>query len=121
MQITSQFYKKKFTGRSLKRAYMQAVKWYSTNVLANSNLNDVVVQYKKSSKTVPTITIELYATFDEPTVRERQCEICEEIHGRNQSMCDKCKMKAYIHRNERSLAVKKEYYKQLLKSNLKGE
>ena len=40
---------KKFNGTNMKDAYMKAVKWYATNVLAKNELQEVTCSYEKDN------------------------------------------------------------------------
>ena len=41
--------KKVFTGATVKDAYMKAVKWYASNIIAKDDLHEIQVEYKKDN------------------------------------------------------------------------
>lgn len=122
---SKEFFKKKFTADTMKNAYMNAVKWYATNVLSKDELHNVQVEFEKGydEQQFPTITIHLFATLDEGTLRERHCKICKEanqmfyMHDNNN--CNKCEANAYQRRTDDMLRVKIEYYRELISKRVK--
>lgn len=117
---SKEFFKKKFTADTMKSAYMNAVKWYATNVLSKDELHNVQVEFEKSldDQQLPTITIHLFATLDEGVLRERHCKICKEtsslFYMHTNSNCNKCEASAYQKRTDEMLLVKIEYYRSLI-------
>ena len=117
---SKEFFKKKFTADTMKNAYMDSVKWYATNVLSKDELHNVQIEFEKGydEQQYPTVTIHLYATLDEETLRERHCKICREashlFYMHTNSNCNRCEVNAYQRRTDESLRVKNEYYKEML-------
>lgn len=117
---SKEFFKKKFTADTMKMAYMNAVKWYATNVLSKDELHNVQVEFEKqqNEQQFPTITIHLFAVLNEEELRERHCKICKEAHSlffmNSNYSCDKCEANAYQKRTNEMLRVKVEYYKELI-------
>lgn len=109
---------KKFTGNNMKDAYMKAVKWYSTNVLAKDELRGIQVGFEKDTQS-PTITIHLYVTMEEEEVRQAHCNICKEFHHsffiNEIENCNSCNVIGYVRRLEQRIRIKLEYCKDVLR------
>lgn len=122
---SKEFFKKKFTADTMKNAYMNAVKWYATNVLSKDELHNVQVEFEKGydEQQFPTVTIRLFATLDEEALRERHCAICRETNSlfymHKNSNCNKCEANAYQRRTDDMLRVKLEYYRELISKRVK--
>ena len=65
--------KKTFSGATTKEAYMKAVKWYASNVIANDKLSGVQAQFTKN-KIKPEVVMELFVTLPEQEVSDSHCE-----------------------------------------------
>lgn len=117
---SKEFFKKKFVADTMKTAYMNACKWYATNVLSKDELHHVQVEFEKGQdeQQFPTVTIHLFATLDEETLRERHCAICRETNSlfymHTNNNCNKCEANAYQRRTDDMLRVKLEYYRELI-------
>lgn len=122
---SKEFFKKKFTADTMKEAYMNACKWYATNVLSKDELHEVQVEFvKDSDEQFPTITIHLFAVLDEIKLRERHCAICREAHTlfyMHNNNCDKCEANAYQRRTDEMLRVKIEYYRELINKRIRED
>ena len=124
---SKEFFKKKFTADTMKIAYMNAVKWYATNVLSKDELHNVQIEFEKgyNEQRYPTITIHLFAVLNEEELRERHCKICKETHTlfytNSNYNCNKCEVNAYQKRTDDMLRVKTEYYKELIFKRTKEE
>lgn len=123
---TEEFASRKFTGKSMKDAYLKAVKWYATNVMAKDELRNVQVEYEKVyDEQSPTIILHLYASLVEEEVRAAHCNICRESHKSffisENTNCEWCKIKGYQNRCDQHIEIKKSYYKQLLERREYGE
>lgn len=121
---SKEFFKKKFTADTMKIAYMNACKWYATNVLSKDELRNVQIEFEKGydEQQSPTVTIHLFAALDEETLRERHCAICREAHNLfylHSNDCNKCEANAYQKRTDDMLRVKIEYYKELILKTLR--
>ena len=126
VKYSKEFFKKKFTADTMKNAYMNACKWYATNVLSKDELHNVLVEFvKEKNEQLPTVTIRLSATLNEDELRDRYCKICKESHSlfyMNQNYnCNKCETKAYQNRTDEMLRVKLEYYRELLRRSVKED
>lgn len=121
IKYSEEFAKKKFSADTMKEAYMKAVKWYATNVLAKDELHNVLVDFEKD-KQYPTVTVHLSACLDEDELRQRHCQICRETHSSffrtEETNCNWCKVNAYKKRTDEMIAGKVSYYKQLLRDYL---
>lgn len=110
--------KKVFTGETVKDAYMKAVKWYASNIIAKDDLHEIQVEYKKDNAT-NSIEMTLYAVLSAEEVMEQHCKVCKEIHHsffiNEANNCNVCNIGAYERRMKQKIAVKVGYYKELLK------
>lgn len=110
--------KKVFTGVTVKDAYMKAVKWYASNIIAKDDLHEIQVEYKKDNAT-NTIEMILYAVLPAEEVMEQHCAVCKEIHHsffiNEANNCNVCNAGAYERRMKQKIATKVDYYKELLK------
>ena len=117
LKYSEEFMSKKFNGTNMKDAYMKAVKWYATNVLAKNELQEVTCSFEKDKQS-PIVTIHLYVTTEEEEVRQAHCQICKEAHASffisEETNCAWCKIKGYQNRCDQRISVKKQYYKDLL-------
>lgn len=117
---SKEFFKKKFTADTMKTAYMNACKWYATNVLSKDELHNVQVGFTKSydEQQSPTVTVSLFAVLNEEELKERHCKICKEMSSlfymHTNSNCNKCEVNAYQKRTDDMIRVKVEYYRELL-------
>lgn len=123
---SKEFFKKKFTGNTMKEAYMNACKWYATNVLSKDELHEVQVEFvKESDEQFPTVTIHLFAVLDEIKLRERHCTICRELSKtfflHTNDNCSRCEANAYQRRTDEMLRVKIEYYKELINKRIRED
>lgn len=124
---SKEFFKKKFEADTMKKAYMDACKWYATNVLSKAELRNVQVEFEKGhdEQQFPTVTIHLFAVLNEEELRERHCKICREanhlFYMHSNDNCNKCEANAYQRRTDDMLRVKIEYYKELLSKRIKEE
>lgn len=121
---SKEFFKKKFIAETMKAAYMNACKWYATNVLSKDELHNVQIEFEKNVKgEFPTVVIHLFAVLNENELREKYCGLCKEYHSlfyMNQNYnCDRCEAKAYQKRTDEMLRVKLEYYKGLISKVVK--
>lgn len=112
--FSKMFAQKTFKGATTKDAYMKAVKWYASNVIAVDELHEVQVEFIKGTNQV---TIKLYTVLQEQTVRENHCAICKEMHKsffiNEANNCGACKVSAYQRRLEQKISVKATYYREL--------
>lgn len=117
---SKEFFKTKFVADTMKEAYLNACKWYATNVLSKAELQNVQVEFEKTynEQQFPTIIIHLFAVLNEEELRERHCKICREFHSlfyiNTNFNCDKCEANAYQRRTDEMLRVKIDYYKEIL-------
>ena len=123
---SKEFFKKKFVAETMKTAYMNACKWYATNVLSKDELHNVQIEFEKDIKSeFPTVVIHLFAVLSEDQLRDRYCKLCRESHSlfyMNQNYnCNRCEAKAYQQRTDDMLRVKLEYYRQLISKAVKED
>ena len=124
IKYSREFYKKSFTGDSMKVAYLNAAKWFATNVLSKAEFVNVHAQYIKDDKgKSPTVTIHLFAVLDnEADVMKYHCECCREMHRHffinEDTHCNRCSALAFQNRLEEKIGIKKDYYKEMLRKRL---
>lgn len=125
LRYTDEFYSKKFTGKTIKEAYLKACKWYASNVIAKDELRNVFVEYEKHDEQSPTVVIHLYASLIEEQVRVDHCAICRETHKSmflsDNTNCEWCKVKGYQNRMDQHMEIKKSYFARLLERRDYGE
>ena len=118
-RFTETIYQQKFSGKTMKDAYLKACKWYATNVLSKVELQGVMVEYIKSDKQLPTITARLYVSIEEVDIKAQHCNICKETHKaffiNENCNCAWCTIDAYHRRLEDTLKSKRNYYQTKLK------
>lgn len=119
IRYSKEFFNKTFSAKTMKEAYLTAVKWYSTNVISKDELHNVQVEFTKCVKDdLPSITIRLYAILSEDELRERYCKLCRESHSlfymNSNYNCNRCEAKAYQARTDDMLRIKLEYYRELI-------
>ena len=111
---SKQFAQKTFSGASTKEAYMKAVKWYASNIIARDELHEVQVEFVKG---INQVTLKLYAVMQEQVVRENHCAICKEMHKsffiNEATNCNVCNASAYQRRLDQKMTIKYQYYKEL--------
>lgn len=117
IKYVEEFAKRKFEGETLKKAYMDAAKWVSTNILACEDFHNVQIEYeKRPAQNI--IVVHLFAVLDEKELRERHCKICKEFHGsffiNQETNCAWCNTKSYQERTNEMIQVKRAYYRELL-------
>lgn len=123
---SKEFYKKRFCAATMKKAYMDACKWYATRVMHNDELHSVQVEFEKlDGQQLPTVVIHMYAVLNEEELRARHCAICREHHTafymNSTAPCNKCEANAYQRRTDDMLSVKLEYYRSLIHKATRGE
>ena len=122
---TEEFASKMFVGNTMKDAYLKAVKWYASAVLAKDELRSVYCSYEKvHDAQLPTIVIHLFVSMIEEEVRQAHCSICRETHNSffmsEETNCEWCKLKAYQKRCDQKMLVKKQRYIEILGVNRSG-
>lgn len=123
IKYSREFFKKSFTAASMKLAYMEAVKWYSTNVLSKSEFTNVHVQFIKETKEeLPTITIHLFAVQDgEHDVMSQHCLCCKEMHKsffiNEDTHCNRCSALGFQKRLEKKVNAKRTWCRELLRKH----
>lgn len=122
MFYTQQFGKKTFRGISTKDAYMNACKWYATNIIASDKLHNIQVEYIKE-KEGNAVTMILYTSILEQEVMDRHCACCREMHHSffiNEDVhCDRCSAISFQRRIQQKLAIKIGYCKDILRKIVK--
>lgn len=124
---SQEFFKMSFEAESMKKAYMDACKWYATNVLSKDELHNVQVEFEKKTndEQFPTVVIHLFAVLSEDELRTKHCNICREVHSSffmNQHYnCNRCETNAYQKRTNDMLKVKLDYYRGLISKRVKED
>lgn len=118
--------KQRFSGQTMKEAYMKAVKWVSTNVISKEELKDVLVSFEKSPQgSSPIVTVTLHTFLDEKAIKERHCEICRETHKsffiNENCNCDWCLVAAFQRRADDMLKVKVASYRNTINTILEEQ
>ena len=117
---SKQFAQKVFRGITTKDAYMKAVKWYASNVIAKDELHEIQVEFVKG---INQVTVKLFAVLPEQAIRDKHCEVCKEIHKsffiNEANNCNVCNASAYQRRLDQQMSVKCGYYKELF-SKMEG-
>lgn len=107
-----------FTGKNMKEAYLNACKWYATNVISKDEIKEVQVQFEKQNDST-SIILRLFVTIDENVTKEEHCKICAETHRlfyMNDINCQNCNLAGYQNRYTSLLDAKRNYYKERLKN-----
>lgn len=124
LHYSEQIAEKTFRGSSTKDAYMRAVKWYASTVIAKDKLHNVQVEFVKG-KAEPIVTLKLFAVMDEQEAREQHCACCREMHHlffvNEATECSRCSAAGYQRRLEERLQIKVSYYRELLNKTSKEE
>lgn len=110
---------RKFTGKNMKEAYLKACKWYSTNVLAKDELQNILANYEKVyDEQFPTVILHLYVSISSDEVKIHHCNICKETHKafyiNEETNCNWCKINGYYERCKQKMELSKHYCKELL-------
>lgn len=118
LRFAEELISKKFTGENMKDAYMKAVKWYASNILAKDELHGICVEYEKDTQ-FPTIIAHLYITMNEEEVRQNHCNVCKEFHHsffiNEAENCNNCNVSGYQKRLDIKIKAKRDYYRELLR------
>lgn len=118
INYSQRFGKKVFRGATVKEAYMSACKWYASNIIAGDKFHGVQVEYIKDAKD-NSVTMVLYASLPEGEVMDNHCQVCKEMHRaffiNQDNDCTRCSALGYKRRLESKIAVKVDYYKELLR------
>lgn len=115
-----EFARKKFSGETMKDAYMKAVKWFATNVLSKDELHNIQVEFEKmKDEQYPTVTVHLSAGLDEKEAMDQHCRCCKEMHHsffiNEDTACNRCSAVAYERRITQRVDIKIGYYKECLR------
>ena len=116
IKYCKEFANKKFCGKNQKDAYLKAMKWYATNVLAKNKLHKAQFSVQKDGP--QSVILHIYVTLDEDEVRSQQCDICRDMHkrlyGNNDCNCGWCNVKAYLVRLDDKLRIARDWYSEKL-------
>lgn len=113
---SQQLAKKVFRGMDQKDAYMKAVKWYASNILASDKFHEIMVEYTK----LPDggITMTMWSTMSQQEIMDDHCQCCREMHHsffiNEDTHCDRCSAISFQKRLEWKMGIKLGYYKELL-------
>lgn len=116
MLVSEKIKEMTFHGNTTKDAYLKACKWYASNVIATGKESNVTCQFEKvKSKTslVCSVRLTLFVTAKEDDVKQRHCDICNEVNKMfyiqgNKNKCDSCKVNPYRERLKEKLKRLKE-------------
>lgn len=115
---SKQVAKKKFSGATVKDAYMKACKWYASNIIAKDDLHEIQVEFKKNNEE-KSVELIMYAVLSAEEVMQQHCTCCKEMHHaffiNEANNCNVCNAGAYERRMQNKIAVKVDYYRELLK------
>lgn len=118
LKFAFEFHRRKFTGATTKDAYMKAMKWYASNVIAKGRMHDVQVEIKKIEDE-PSVVIALYAILDEGEQRKNFCNVCKEVNKLfyidKKKECSECSVKEYMDRLDQKMSIKTGLYKEIMK------
>lgn len=121
LKYSTEFFSMSFYGKNMKDAYLKACKWYATNVLSKDELQNIEVSYEKDMQS-PTVTIHLYVTIKESDIRDEHCSVCKSVHSKafcsEDTNCAWCRINGYQNRVDAKIAIKKDYYRDLLNRRL---
>ena len=111
-----QLAQKVFRGKDRKDAYLKAVKWYASNILASDKFHEIMVEYTK----LPDggITMTMWSTMSQQEIMDNHCQCCREMHHsffiNEDTHCDRCSAISFQKRLEWKMGIKLGYYKELL-------
>ena len=120
VMYSQQLAKKVFRGTDQKDAYMKAVKWYASNILASDKFHGIMAEYTK----LPDggVTMLLWSTMSQQEIMENHCQCCREMHHsffiNEDTHCSRCSVMGFQNRLEWKMGIKLGYYKELLKKIL---
>ena len=106
---------KTFVGETTKEAYLNACKWYASNVLANEKLHDIFVEYIKKENAVE---MNVFASVDETAEFKKYCDLCRAIHScfyiNEPTVCANCTANGYRSRTESLLKSRAKCFKEYM-------
>lgn len=125
LKYIKEYEKRSFEARTHKDAYVKAMKWVASNIIADSELQNSVINFEKSyskETQLPVIIVHLSVSLTEKEHRDRHCRVCKEIHSsffmNEETNCAWCKAMAYQRRLDEFIKEKKSYYKERLDKKL---
>ena len=105
MLISEKVLQKEFTASTMKKAYVDCMKWLSTNIIAVNNSKNVLykIEKKENRNSVGRVLLTVYVSTDENEIFEHNCSICREMAGafynkENKYRCEVCKTPPYRNR-----------------------
>lgn len=125
LKYIEEYAKKIFSARTHKDAYVKAMKWVASNIIADTELQNSVISYEKKfdkETQLPVIIVHLSVSLEEKEHRDRNCRVCKEVHSsffmNEETNCSWCKAVAYQNRLDEFIKNKKSYYKERLGKKL---
>jgi len=119
--FSEEFYKREFQASTMKQAYLEAVKWYATNILSKKEFEKVHVEFIKGidEDKLPTVTVHLYSVLDgTQDVFKQHCNLCKEMHKsffiNEANNCNSCNAQGYQNRMLEKAKTKRKYYLEML-------
>jgi len=122
MKSIEKFHSEQFVGDSHKEAFQKATKWVALNITAKHDSEDLLVKILKDKEaSLPTITVEIYAEYDDKDWKHSFCTACKDFHKsfyiNQQFNCSRCNMVAYRDSIHQKQLIKTKYKKQKLEYN----
>lgn len=120
MNFSLCFLRKEFYAENIKTAYLDACKWFASNVLA-SNLDSsrIFAEYEKQEE-LDCVVLKVHAVLDETKEFKNLCEVCKAMHSsffiNENTECSRCTAGAYRRRLEQRLKIKSQYVKEVIEN-----
>jgi len=124
MKIATPFFVKRFTAKTKKEAYTEAMQWIASNIVKGQDEDgETMFNIAEDKDTdLPTFKLTLYCMLDETERKNKFCDICRQYHKsffiNADYNCSKCNMITYMKRLDEALSIKKSYRKERLKFRL---
>lgn len=125
LKFIEEYTKRMFEAHSHKDAYIKAMKWIASNIIADTELQNTVINFEKTynkETQLPVIIVHLSVSLKEKEHHDRHCRVCKEIHSsffmNEETNCTWCKLVAYQNRLNDFIKNKKSWYKERLEKKL---
>lgn len=117
-------FKKEFSNKVSKQAYLNACVWLAKNVYGKSDYAEritVKIEKKDVKKTkVPTFVVSLYVTINENELKNDFCQKCQQLHTLfycvDKVNCEECKMASYRKQLNSYVKNLKEHFEEVFES-----
>lgn len=119
MLISISFYSKTFEDSDKQIAYNKATKWIQKNVITKDENKETTFKMEENPDTVlPSYKVTLFCSLPTAEEENRFCDACKVYHKSffiNQEYnCSACRHKAFLHRMDERLRVKRSFRKEKL-------